>query len=183
MPSVHDLPSVRTFALIAALSLGAAAAEPTPLPRSRQLFQPDMNREFAVGSVHPSRTGREFNTTGARTPSFSFEQKFQPKEYRSSEFRAKNWWGGGFKFSTGEARTKTYETKEAPSRTAPTRDAREAGKTAATRDLPDGRREYLGPEAARTKKPLQPEELPKITNDLRKIESVEDVKELLNKNK
>jgi hypothetical protein len=178
---------VRTIALIAALPLLAAAKDPTPAPSRSEEVQgfraPDMSREFALEQVNPHRSSQAFQTSGARTHSFEFQQKFQPKDYETREFRSKSWWGGGFKFSTTEARTKGYATKEAPTKAAPVKEAREAAKTAPTRALPDGRREYLGPEAAKAKKPLVPEELPKITNDLRRLETIEDVKELLNKSK
>ena len=144
-----------------------------------------MTREFHLEQLSPfGRAGSTFRTKGADTQSFQFEQKFRPKGYQDQkDFRAKSWWGSGFKFSTKSAATKTYETKAAETKTAPVKDAREAGKAAPTKDLPDGDRPYLGPESSKLRKPVDPQKLPKISNELHELKTVEDIKELLNKNK
>ena len=68
-------------------------------------------------------------------------------------------------------------------KTASVKEAREVGKVAETRGLPDGKREFLGKEAEKIHKPLDVTTLPKISNEMRELKTIEDVRELLNKNK
>jgi hypothetical protein len=181
-------------ALLISICLAAAAAakDPTPAPVSRSaqvLGTPDMSREFNIQQLSPfGRTKSTFRTKAARSDTFYFQQKFSPKTYEARSFETKGWWAGDFKFSTKDASTKgKYEipnaAKAADTKTAPVKDARESGKTMATRDLPDGSRPYLGKEAQKMKTPLDPNNLPKITNEMHELKTIEDVKELLNKNR
>ena len=174
-------------ALVIALPLLAPAKDPTPEPQSRsaQLLTPDMNKEFRLEQLTPfGRSGSTFRTKSNETQSFQFQQKFQPKGFEGQkEFRSKSWWGNGFRFSTKSADTKTFETKAAETKSAPVKEAPDAGKSAATKDLPDGNRPFLGPESKKLAKPVDPEKLPKITNEMHELKTVEDIKELLNKNK
>lgn len=147
---------------------------------------PDPNREFNMGQLSTFNRTSGFNTKAARSDTFYLQQKFQPKSYEARGFETKSW-AGNFKFSTKEASTKgKYEVpnaaKAADTKTAAVKDARESGKTMATRDLPDGSRPYLGKEAQKMKDALDPAKLPKISNDMRELKTIEDVKALLNKN-
>lgn len=178
-----------TLFIFLAFATVAVAKDPAPAPsRSAQVTgNPDPNREFNMGSLTTFNRTSAFNTKAARSDSFYLQQKFKPKSYEATAFETKSW-SGNFKFSTKEAATKgKYEipnaVKTADTKTAPVKDAREAGKTMATRDLPDGGRPYLGKEAEKIKTPLDPNNLPKITNDMRELKTIEDVKELLNKNR
>jgi hypothetical protein len=176
-------------ALLIALSLAATAAAkdrqttPAPVPRSSQVTGPnDPNKEFHLEQLAPLSHKTPFASKTANIDGFYIQQKFQPKGYGTRDFAAKSW-SGNFQFSTKPASTKGYETKDAPTKSAPVKDAHDAGKTAETRALPDGERPYLGREATKMKKPLDPNNLPKITNELHELKTVEDIKELLNKNK
>jgi hypothetical protein len=175
-------------AFVLALPWVATAKDPTPEPQSRssQILGPhDMTKEFHMEQLSPfGRAGSTFRTKSADTQSFQFQQKFRPKGFEGpKEFRVKSWWGNGFRFSTKAADTKTFETKTAETKTAAVKDAPEAGKTAATKDLPDGNRPYLGPESKKLNKPVDPEKLPKLNNEMHELKTVEDIKELLNKNR
>jgi len=160
------------------------------VPRSAQVLgNPDLGREFDVNqSSSFGRSNGTYRTNSARTgESFYFQQKFQPKGYDAKDFKTKGWWAGDFKFSTKDAAAKgKYEipnvNQATATKTNPVKDARESGKIATTRDLPDGGRAYLGKEAQKMKTPLDPMNLPKITNDMRELKTIEDVKALLNKN-
>lgn len=149
---------------------------------------PDMSREFHLSQLSPSgRTNSSFNTKAARSDTFHFQQKFAPKNYDARAFEARRFREEGAKFSTKDATAKgKYEVpnvaKAADTKTAATKDARESDKTMATRDLPDGSRPYLGKEATKMKTPLDPANLPKITNSMEELKTIEDVKRLLNKN-
>jgi hypothetical protein len=159
---------------------GARGAGPQPAP--------DLSREFAMEQLSPWGRANEFQTKSARTDGFYFQQKYQPKGYDAREFKSKGWWGGDFKFSTKGAATKgKYEVPNAGNAVATSssavKDARESTKMMTTRDLPDGSRPYLGKEAQKMGKPLDPTNLPKITNEMHELKTIEDVKELLNKNR
>lgn len=147
-----------------------------------------MSREFNLGTLSSSgRTNLTFDTKPARSDSFYVQQKFAAKSYDAQAFEAKRFRDEGAKFAARDASTKgKYEVpnvaKAADAKTAPTHDARESGKLMATRDLPDGGRPYLGQEATRMKTPLDPTNLPKITNSMEELKTVEDMRRLLNKN-
>jgi hypothetical protein len=165
-------------------------AAPAPaLSRSRQVMDaPDLSREFAMEQLNPWGRANSFQTKSARSDTFYFQQKYQPKAYDARAFKAKDWWGGDFKFSTKAAGTTgKYEVPKigtaVDTPTKAVKDAQEAGKSMSTRDLPDGSRPYLGKEAQKMQKPLDPTNLPKITNEMHELKTIEDVKELLNKNR
>ena len=179
-------------ALLIALSLAtvAVAKDPTPAPsRSAEVTgSPDPNKTFNMGSGSSMPgVGGSFSTKVARSEGFYIQQKFSPKSYDAKAFETKAW-SGRIAFSTKEAATKgKYEmpnvTKPADTKTAAVKDAREGSKTMATRDLPDGSRPYLGKEATKMAKPLDPNNIPKITNEMHELKTIEDVKALLNKNR
>ena len=189
MPSV---PTLRTILLIAISLAGCATKEPAPAPASRSqqvIGAPDLSREFDVSQASAfGRSNTSFATKAARSEGFYFQQKFQPKNYEARPYEAKDWENPDAQFATRDAAAKgKYETpnvtKVVEAKTAPSRDARESGKLLATRDVPDGGRPYLGQEATKMKKPLDPNNLPKITNEMHELKTVEDVKTLLNKNR
>lgn len=188
---MRSVAALRSVLLIAfTIATVAAAKDPAPAPsRSRQVTGPaDPNKSFHLGTRSSSPgMGSSFSAKTARSDGFYIQQKFQPKSFGTEAFATKSW-NGKFQFSTHEAVMKgKYEipnaTKSPDTRTAPTKDARESGKTMAVRDLPDGNRPYLGKEATKMKTPLDPNNLPKITNDMRELKTIDDVKELLNKNR
>ena len=140
----------------------------------------DLNRAYAGG-------GRGFATGDARTKGFASARTFAVRNYTTRGFYGqKDAWMGSKKFATAAARTKDYAGPNAGQavdvKTAATKEANEAGKTAATRALPGGNRPYLGPEAAKVKTALDPNNLPRSSNELKELKTVEDIRELLNKN-
>jgi hypothetical protein len=152
-----------------------------------RIMKPDKSKTFDPRAA-ASIGSRAFGARGAATQDFHFQQRFTPREFRSKEFAGtKSSWLSRFKFSTKDARTQTYAgpnaAKAAEPKTAPTKEAPDADKAAAVRALPGGDRPYLGPEAARMKTPLDPMNLPRTTSDLRELKTIEDIRELLNKNK
>ncbi len=173
-------------ALAVALPFVALAKEPAPESHKLEsrIMQPDMTKEFHLEQLSPfGRSGAAFRTKGAQTQNFQFQQKFQPKGFvEKKEFRSKGWWGSGFRFSTKAAQTKAYETKAAETKTAAVKEAPGTGKTATVKDLSDGNRPFRGPESSKLNKPLDPTNLPKISSEMRELKTIEDVKELLNKN-
>jgi hypothetical protein len=178
------------FASTVAATVVAKDPAPAPVSRSESVVgTPDLNRSFHLEQASPfGRTSTSFQTKAARSDTFYFQQKFSPKAYDARAFETKGWWAGNFKFSTNNASTKgRYEIPNATTvtdtKTAPVKDARESGKSMAVRDLPDGSRQYLGKEADKMKKPLDPNNIPKITNEMHELKTIEDVKNLLNKNR
>ncbi|MEO8350839.1 MAG: hypothetical protein ABI680_03855 [Chthoniobacteraceae bacterium] len=193
---------------LALLIAGSASAEPagpaepaTPAPATgkarsfrERLDKPDRTLEFNIDQMSPSsrRPGTFQAKTSPASKSFYIVDKTRLKSFQTRDFGTKSAWSGDFKFSTAEANTKgkyvipNAETK-ARVKTAPTKNAREAGKTAATRQLPDANRPYLGPESKRMNRGLSQEDLDRIARferkaDLMKLETIEDIRTLLNKN-
>ena len=188
---------MRTAFLLSLTLLSVAAAREkapkpsaTPTSRSAQVIgAPDLNRTFPMEQMSSfGDKGSSFSTKNSNTPgTFHFEQRYQPKGYDTREFKTGGWWAGNFKFGTKAADTKgKYDTsgnnKTFETKTAAVKEDRDARKVASVRQANDANRPYLGPEADKTKKPLDPTNLPRITNDMRQLKTVEDVKALLNKN-
>ncbi len=183
----RSLPFV--FALIFAPSL---FAEPAAKPVGRTVdqrfgafdqslvFDP---RQGAVGQ------GQTFNTRGAKTDTFRFDQKIAPSKYETREFAPKTSWFSKLKFWTKEAPTSgAHEvpniSRQAETKTAAVKDAREGGKTMAVRDMPGSDRIYLGPERAKLDRSVDPNKpLPGWTGTKMETLTLEEVRELLNKNK
>ncbi|MES2569799.1 MAG: hypothetical protein V4710_07045 [Verrucomicrobiota bacterium] len=128
---------------------------------------------------------RSMKTGQANVKEFGGAQKFNAKSFQSREFAGtKSSWFGDFKFGTKTKETGKFETKAARTKTMAVSDAREAGKTMASRDLPDGGRTFLGKE--RNKLNHQPSEQELRTFDrseLVQLQSIDDIRELLNKSK
>lgn len=156
----------------------------------------------------PSRSsvgGRTYDTGKARVKEFYYDQKAHPGTYGTRDFYgAKKNWSGDMKFAARDANTHgKYEipnaTKAADTKTAATKEAWDAGKTAATKGVYDGKREYLGPESRKLHTPIDPasqgdwrsaghESVVNSVNSVEKFSTlkpltIEDIRELLNKNK
>lgn len=137
-------------------------------------------RQGAVGQ------GQTFNSRSATTRSFHYDQKVAPAKYETREFAPKTSWFSKLKFWTKEAPTTAARegNREAPTKTAAVKEARDAGKTMAVRDLPGGDRIYLGPERAKLDRAVDPNKpLPGWTGNKMETLTLEEVRELLNKNK
>jgi hypothetical protein len=164
-------------------------------PSESKVF--DVNRAIR-GSSHSASTAR------AQTKEFYFDQKVRLEGYRTRGF-----WGSkdstlrDAKFATIDANTRgKYEIpnarKKAETKSAAVKDAREANDTLATRNLPGGDREYLGPESKKVRRAVDPKVLAnshsggtsvsstggtvEVGGTLRQL-SIDDVREILNKNK
>jgi hypothetical protein len=190
---------VRTAAFLAILALGVVAIAEEPASkqkaasqaRGQQLFgMPDMSREFNLQQMTPfGRSKSDFQARGANTNSFYIQQKFQPKGYETTDsFRTKSAWDGNFKFSTKDARTRTFDTKTAPpAKTAPVKEAYDSGKTATTRDFAPGHKTspFKGRNQALFDKdgPAAQAKIGQSWNGNLNVLTLEDVREILNKNK
>jgi hypothetical protein len=165
------------------------------IPNESKVF--DLNRAIR-GSSQTVSTGR------ARTKEFYFDQKVRLEGYRTRGF-----WGTtdsalrDAKFATIDANARgKYEIpnarKKAETKSAAVKDAREANDKLATRNLPGGDREYLGPESKKVRRAVDPKVLAnshsggtsvsstggtvEVGGTLRQL-SIDDVREILNKNK
>ncbi len=153
--------------------------------RAAEIYVADPNKTFDPHKT-PGFGSRSFSAKGSQVRDFRYAQRVESTGFRTKDFvGSKTASMRDSKYETSSARTKDFAaaSKTMDTKTAATKDAREASKTMATRDLSDGNRTYLGPEAERVKKPLDQTALPRTTNDLRELKSVEDIRELLNKNK
>lgn len=157
----------------------------------------------------PSRSGigtvRPYGTGAAQAKDFNFQQKARAETFSTRDYAgAKSNSAAERAYAAGEANTKgKYKIpntdKEAGQRTAETRELRDGTKVAATQDLRDGKRPYLGPESKKLGKSVDPKTMADWRNagnesviysdttvdrigTLKQL-SIEDVRELLNKNK
>jgi len=151
----------------------------------------------------PSRSavgGRPYSAGSARTKAFLFTQKASPRTFGTRDFAgAQPARHGRMLFATKEANTRDpYATKDAPTKTAGTKESPDAGKVAAVNDLHDGRRQFLGKENAKLRQSLPPESLgdwrktsETVSNSGTSVEkystmkqlTIGDIRELLNKSK
>lgn len=144
--------------------------------------------------------GRTYDAGSARTKAFQFSQKNNPRSFATRDFAgAKPAGAGRMLFATKEANTRDpYATKAAGTKTAETKEARDAGKTAAAHDLHDGRREFLGKESGKLRQAVDPVTLgdwrkggETVSSGASSVEkystmkqlTIEDIRELLNKSK
>ena len=157
----------------------------------------------------PSRSGvgtvREFGTGGARVKDFAGQKTARTGNFLTRMFPgSKSKAGTDREFSTGEAHARgKYEIPnadtEAARKTAETKDVHDRDKIAATRDLHDGDRPYLGPESKKLNQTVSAQEMAdwrkggsesvsyggttvERMGNLKQL-SIDDVRELLNKNK
>lgn len=156
-----------------------------------RLMRPNMEKPFDTAQA-ASGGGRSFGAKSARSKSFGFEQKFSAGEFRSKEFSgSKSAWMGNFKFSSKEANTRgKYEVpnagRQVNTKTMPVVDAREGSKAMPTREFA-GQRPYLkrGPSQDRFDRegttPM--DNRPVGWSGTLQPMTIDDVRELLNKNK
>jgi len=157
----------------------------------------------------PSRSGigtvRPYGTGAAQAKNFNFQQKAQPETFSTRDYAgSKSNSAADRAYAAGEANTKgKYQIpnsdKQAEQRTAATRELRDGNKVAATQGLRDGQRPYLGPESKKLSNAIDPKTMgdwrnagsESVTYGGTAVErmstfkqlSIEDVRELLNKNK
>jgi len=176
----------------------------------QQRFNSSIAEQQAL--VFDTRSGaagdaRAVEPSGVRTREFPFSQRYNAAKYETGQFQTKKSWFGNFKFGAKSAKLSAKSEipnantaaplKAAPTKAAPTTEARESVKTAAVRDLPDGDRPYLGPERKKLDRPVDPASVANWRDGQAKINggapveqfetlkplTVEDVREILNKNK
>jgi hypothetical protein len=143
---------------------------------SERIMQPDMT----LNAREQSKSfggGKGFNSDSkANVKEFYFTQHFSAKEFQTKEFRSKNYWAGDFKFQTHEAafiKEDSADKKQYATKSAEVKDARESGKTYDSRD-------YAGVRGT------QPNGAAQGTLDAehnKGPKTIDDVRELLNKNK
>jgi hypothetical protein len=156
--------------------------------RGAEIFVADPHKKFDM-SRDPLRPNRSYGTDKARVKDFAYDQKVNPSKFSTRDFYgSKSALAAEKRFATAEANTRGNYTipnadKPAPTKTADTRDARESGVTAAVRELPSAHRPYLGKESEKVHTALDQNNLPRVSNELHELKTIDDVRELLNKNK
>jgi len=154
----------------------------------------------------PTRSGvgtaRSVATGGARTKEFNFDQKARPGNFLTRAFSgSKSNTAAERSFVTGEAGTRSYNTGEAPDSTksAATRKLWDGSKIAATRNSSDSTKPFLGPESSKLRNAVDPKTMADwrssgveaVSYTEHTVErsstfkplTIEDVRDLLNKNK
>jgi hypothetical protein len=181
-----------TLALVCASAFGAEPEKKVVGRSAKSRFNPTMEEQQSL--VFDTRQGavgdaRSFGAGGVRTKDFQFNQRFAAAKYQTGDFQAKKSWFGNFKFGTKSVDTRSKSgipnaNAEAPVKTASTKEASDSGKTAAVRDLPGRDRPYLGPESKKLDRAVDPNKpLPGWTGDKLDVLTLEQIRELLNKNK
>ncbi len=178
---------------LACVSTHAADPKEKPLGRSaQQRFNATMEEQQAM--VFDTRQGavgdaRSYEAGKARTKSFQFSKSFSAANYETGKFQTKKSWLDRFKFGTKSARlgSKSAVPKAEAAfatKVASTKDARDGAKTAAVSEMPGSDRPYLGPERKKLDRAVDPSKpLPGWTGDKLEVLTIEDIRELLNKNK
>ena len=171
--------------LLISACLGAALhAQTTQKERTlyERIMKPDETKAFDP-ATEANIGGRTLAPKTARTKGYA-TGSYSAGQYGTKDFAGtKGAWDGNLRFATREANTKRgYETNGIEVKTAPTREARDAGRTTATRPLWDGGREFLGPERGKLDKAVDPNKRIEWRGDLKPM-TVEDIRALLNKNK
>ena len=167
-----------------------------------ELLIPNESKAFDVNRALRGYS-QTASTGSARTKTFHFDQKVRPEGYRTRAFSGtKDSALRDAKYATIDANTRgKFEIpnarKEANTKSAAVKDAREANDKLATRNLPGGDREYLGPESKKVRRAVDPKVLAnwrdgasvsstggtvEVGGTLREL-SINDVREILNKNK
>jgi hypothetical protein len=172
--------------------------------RGAEILVPNENKTF-----DPSQSGigtlRPFGTGGARVKEYNFQQKIRSESFVTRDFSgSKGNRAADRKFAAGEANTRGKYVipntgKEAESKAATTKELWDGSKVAGTRDLHDGQRQYLGPESRKLDQSIDAKSLAdwrsgaseSVTYNGTTVDrvgtlkqlSIDDVRELLNKNK
>ena len=131
--------------------------------RGAEILVLDKYKAFNLASA-VTGSSRTYKTGSAQMKDFNYEQKVTTRSYGTRGF-----WGSkqsafsDQRFATRAARTTgNYEipnaTKKADTKTAATKEAREANLAVAVRTLPDGSRQYLGKEKKKMETPVDPKE-------------------------
>lgn len=154
--------------------------------RGAEVMVPDESKTFNPAVARFGRSATVADKS-AHTGEFRFTERFRTKEYAAKDFGTKSAWLEKLNFGTKTAATKEAReaSKTARSKSYETTEAREAGKIAAIPNVMDGDRKFLGKEADRMKRGIRPEDQAKFeaawSGNLQEM-SIEDVKKLLNKN-
>jgi hypothetical protein len=181
-----------TLAFVCASAFGADPKRESLGRTAHQRFNPTLEEQQAL--VFDTRQGaagnaRSFNGGSARVKEFKFNQKVASSTFETGDFQTKKSWFGNFKFGAKSVDTRSKSgipnaNAEAPVKTAATKEAPGAGKMASVREMPGSDRPYLGPESKKLDRAVDPNKpLPGWTGDKLEVLTLEQIRELLNKNK
>ncbi len=165
-----------------AIGSGDAASE-----RGAEVIVPDETKTFNPATARFGNRAAVADKQ-ARTGEFRFNNSVRTKEFGAKDFGTKSAWLSKLNFGTKDApgqKDAREAGKSADTKDYAVSEAREAGRSAAIPTVVDGERKFLGPENDRMKRGIRPEDQAKFENswagELKPL-TVEDVKKLLNKN-
>ncbi len=191
--TVPSLPIVRSTLVIlfSLLACCGAFAQQQESKLAQRIRSPNMNLEYDLRKSTFMGT-HSVSTKNVAVKEFYYDQKVSPKAFSTGAYAGtKSSWFSNFKFWTKEANTKSKNeipnaTKAAPVKTVAVSDARESQKTMATREFA-GERPYLhrGASQDAIDKGEKGQGVPPGigTDGSLKPMTIDDVRELLNKNK
>ncbi|MDB6155144.1 MAG: hypothetical protein JWL90_3597 [Chthoniobacteraceae bacterium] len=187
-PAVRFSPLLLFFALLC-VSGGSLFAQQQEKKLSERLAITEADAiakgmKFDVRNTMGS-SNRAVATNSANVKAFYGAQAFTSKNFESKEFAgSKSSWFGNFKFATKEKETRKFATKDAVTKTMAVKDARESDKTMPSRDLPGGDRTFLGKESEKLHHTPNEQSMRTFDkSELVQLKSIDDIRELLNKNK
>ena len=194
---------VRSTLTLLTLAILSVAAHAQTTQNERKLFDrimtPDETKAFDPNTA--TFGARKYSPKSApKAKEFQFDQRYTPTAYQVKPYAGEktSWWSR-LNFFSKSANTKgKYEVpninKPADVKTVPVKTAADATRMASVRDLPDGRRRYLGAESKKLDKAVDPTKQPdwrrmmstgrtmEDTGELKEL-TIGDIRELLNKNK
>ncbi len=156
--------------------------------RGAAVLVPDFTRSFDPNK-NSTAGMRGYQANTAATKAFYSDKKMAATKFDTRDFSGTKLAGiSEKKFSTKEGPTRgRYEipnaNKAADTKKLAVNDAREASQSAVTREVPNAHRPYLGKESTKLNTAIDANNQPRYSNDLREIKTIDDVRDLLNKNK
>lgn len=185
---VRSFPSLLVFAALAT----AAFAQEQERTLVERIMKRDENLTFDIRQG--STSSKSYSPGQARVKEFGFSQGFRTKDFNAKQFRSKEYasksaWMGDMRFQAQGANTSgKYQIpnleKQAGNKTAAVKDSSDAEKAANVRAYAKGDRPYLGREADKMKQSLDKNNPPVgWQGTALKPLSIDDIREMLNKNK
>lgn len=155
--------------------------------RISQILHPDRTLAYNSGD-HKVGGLKPFTAGSAKSKDFYVHEKFRQKVFNSKDFRGeKSAWLGDAKFTTKSAKTDgkfkiLNADKKVDTKLSPTKDAREASKTASTHEAHEASRQLVGPDSTKLGKFTTRDKENSWKGDMHQM-TIDEVRDLLNKPK
>jgi len=171
--------------------------------RGAQILEYNLNSTFDPNKATTAAT-HGYKTGKAQTKDFYSDRQMHVDTFQTKDFSTKSDQAAQHQYATNDANLKTkflnlFATKSAKTKAAEVKESPDANKVAATRALPDGKRQYLGPESRKLSQPVNATDLAnwrsgggesvnysdgtvEKASTIKQL-SIDDIRDLLNKSK